>query len=66
MNQNMNQNMKQNFSINNRPIGIDHAPYISAEMSANNNGDINNADRIIDMAKACGADADKMEAYTAD
>ena len=62
----MNQNMKQNFSINNRPIGIDHAPYIIAEMSANHNGDINNAYRIIDMAKACGADAVKMQTYTAD
>ena len=44
--------MNQNFSINHRPIGVDHAPYIIAEMSANHNGDINNAYRIIDMAKA--------------
>lgn len=58
--------MKQNFSINNRPIGSIEPPYIIAEMSANHNGDINNAYRIIDMAKACGADAVKMQTYTPD
>ena len=58
--------MKQNFSINNRPIGTDQPPYIIAEMSANHNGDINNAYKIIDMAKACGADAVKMQTYTPD
>ncbi|MFW2176555.1 MULTISPECIES: pseudaminic acid synthase [unclassified Moraxella] len=57
---------KNQFQINNRPIGIDHAPYIIAEMSANHNGDINNAYRIIDMAKASGADAVKMQTYTPD
>ena len=54
------------FHINHRPIGIDHAPYIIAEMSANHNGDVGNAYRIIDMAKACGADAVKMQTYTPD
>lgn len=55
-----------NFQINNRPIGINQPPYIIAEMSANHNGDINNAFKIIDMAKACGADAVKMQTYTPD
>ncbi|MBP0644497.1 N-acetylneuraminate synthase family protein, partial [Mycobacterium tuberculosis] len=58
--------MKQNFSINNRPIGIDHAPYIIAEMSASYNGESLNLSSIIDMAKACAADAVKMQTYTAD
>lgn len=58
--------MSNQFQINNRPIGIDAPPYIIAEMSANHNGDINNAFKIIDMAKACGADAVKMQTYTPD
>lgn len=52
--------------INNRAIGLEYAPYIIAEMSANHNGEINNAYKIIDMAKAAGADAIKMQTYTAD
>jgi N-acetylneuraminate synthase len=35
-------------------------------MSANHNGDINNAYKIIDMAKASGADAVKLQTYTPD
>lgn len=58
--------LKNQFQINNRPIGINAPPYIIAEMSANHNGDIDNAYRIIDMAKACGADAVKMQTYTPD
>jgi len=56
----------QEISINNRKIGQKHPPYIIAEMSANHNGDINNAYKIIDMAKACGADAVKLQTYTPD
>jgi len=54
------------ISINNRKIGQKYPPYVIAEMSANHNGDINNAYKIINMAKACGADAVKLQTYTPD
>ena len=53
----------QEISINSRKIGQAHPPYIIAEMSANHNGDINNAYKIIDMAKSAGADAIKLQTY---
>jgi len=56
----------QEISINNRKIGQKHLPYVIAEMSANHNGDINNAYKIIEMAKASGADAVKLQTYTPD
>lgn len=52
--------------INNRPIGNQHPPYIIAEMSANHNGSLNTAFKIIDEAKKAGADAVKIQSYTAD
>lgn len=58
--------MNKKISINGREIGIDYQPYIIAEMSANHNGEINNAYKIIDVAKKAGADAIKMQTYTAD
>jgi len=59
--------MKKNIvSINNREIGEGFLPYIIAEMSANHNGDINNAYKIIEMAKQSGADAVKLQTYTPD
>jgi N-acetylneuraminate synthase len=54
------------MKINGRQIGAKYSPYVIAEMSANHNGDINNAYKIIDMAKAAGADAVKMQTYTPD
>ena len=56
----------QEISINNRKIGQAQPPYVIAEMSANHNGGIDNAYKIIDMAKASGADAIKLQTYTAD
>ena len=56
----------QEISINIRKIGQEHPPYVIAEMSANHNGDINNAFKIINMAKASGADAVKLQTYTPD
>jgi len=58
--------MTNSISINGRCISINHSPYIIAEMSANHNGDINNAYKIIKMAKSAGASAIKMQTYTPD
>ena len=62
-----NENIMNKFiKINGRKIGVDYSPYVIAEMSANHNGDINNAYKIIDMAKASGADAVKLQTYHPD
>ena len=58
--------MKNEFKIDGVTIGTGHAPYIVAEMSANHNGDIDAAFKMIAAAKECGADAIKLQTYTAD
>jgi N-acetylneuraminate synthase len=58
--------MTNNFLINGRPIGQGYVPYIIAEMSANHNGKIENAFKIIEVAKQSGAEAVKLQTYTAD
>ncbi len=52
--------------IDGRKIGGNCLPYIVAEMSANHNGNIENAYKIIDIAKSCGVDAVKMQTYKAE
>jgi pseudaminic acid synthase len=54
------------MKISGRSIGPDQPPYVIAEMSANHNGNIETAFRIIDEAKKAGADAVKMQTYTAE
>jgi len=49
-----------------RTVGPGRPPYIVAEMSGNHNGDIHRALALIDAAKAAGADAVKLQTYTAD
>lgn len=54
------------ISIAGRKIGTDEPPYIIAELSANHNGRFETAIKIIDEAKRAGADAVKLQTYTAD
>ncbi len=54
------------IEIDGHKIGPEHPPYIIAELSANHNGKLESALRVIDMAKAQGAQAVKIQTYTAD
>ncbi len=54
------------MKINNRRISAELPPYIIAEISANHNGNIETAFRIIEEAKKAGADAVKIQTYTPD
>jgi len=58
--------MSKTVRIDGRPIGDGHPPYVVAELSANHNGDIARAHSIIDAAVAAGADAVKLQTYSAD
>lgn len=52
--------------IGKRKIGPGNPPYIIAEIGANHGGDFIHGCRTIDAAKAAGADAVKLQCYTAE
>lgn len=54
------------IQIAGRSIGTEHPPYIIAELSANHNGKLETALRIIEEAKKAGADAVKLQTYKPD
>lgn len=58
--------MSRQLFIDGRAIGGGAPPYVIAEMSANHNGSIDAAFRIIEEAKEAGADAVKIQTYRPD
>lgn len=54
------------ITIAGREISRERAPYIIAELSANHNGRLETAFRIIEEAKSAGADAVKLQTYRPD
>jgi pseudaminic acid synthase len=58
--------MMSEIIINGRKIGASYPPYVIAELSANHNGKLQKALDTITKAKICGADAVKLQTYTAD
>lgn len=59
-------NKISSIKIDGREVGHNYPPYIIAELSANHNGNLNKALNTIEMAKKMGADAIKLQTYTAD
>ncbi|HCR17057.1 MAG TPA: pseudaminic acid synthase, partial [Candidatus Latescibacteria bacterium] len=55
-----------NLEIDGRRIGCGHPTYVVAEMSGNHNQSFDRAVEILEAAKEAGADAVKLQTYTAD
>ncbi len=58
--------MKNCININGQRIGNEQPPYIVAEMSGNHNGKLENALKIVEVAKHSGANAVKIQTYRPD
>lgn len=58
--------MNESMQIAGRSIGAGSPPYVIAELSANHNGKLENALRLLEEAKKAGADAAKLQTYKPD
>lgn len=54
------------MKIGEKTVGLDARPYLIAEMSGNHNRSLDRALEIVDAAARSGADAIKLQTYTAD
>ena len=59
-------NLKPHIEINGRKIGSGQPTYIIAEISANHHQDFDRAVELVHLAHQSGADAVKLQTYTAD
>jgi len=51
------------FKIGKRKIGIDHEPFVIAEVGINHEGDVNKALQLVDAAIAAGAEVVKFQCH---
>lgn len=58
--------MDKEIFIGNKKIGINEPAFIIAELSGNHNQSYDRAVKLIEVAKEAGADAVKLQTYTAD
>lgn len=56
----------KDIKIAHHTIGVNHSPFIIAEMSGNHNQSLDRALEIVDAAALAGAHAIKLQTYTAD
>ena len=56
----------KSMSIGGVPVGMDFPPFIIAELSGNHNGSLERAIKLVEVAAGTGAQAVKLQTYTAD